>query len=686
MEKAAKSTLQQRKKRRWSIAATGLIILAGVLLLLIAANKSSSAASNQSSLNAVAIQRGDLVVRVTESGSIKARNPIDLKSEVEGRVTIISIVPEGTYVTQQNIDEGLVLCELDSGELDEDLVQRRISFANAEASYLQATEAYAIQLKENESDIAADRLQVKFALMDLQKYLGEDVANAIVARADEFEDPNVDIAVIANVENLLADINDLGGAASQAIGELQDNILLTQAKYKRADNQLTWTEKLYEKQYVSETELEGDQLDVQSLDIQVGHAETELDLYRRYDFSKQTQKFLSDYFEAKRKLERTYALARSREAQAKASLESAKLELELRKNRLEKTKKQMAAVQIRAPEPGLVVYGSSGDESRRFRGSGIIAPGETVYERQTIITLLPTTSEMMAEIAVHESSVDKVKPGQLATITIDAFPDRTFTGQVLKVAPLPDQQRGWLSPDVKVYKTEVSIEGKHDFLKPGMSTRVEILVDQLQDVLIAPVQVVANRGGKKVCYVVNGSGAQEREVQTGAFNDTHVEIIAGVTQGEQVLMNPPRITETTQESAERMLQAKAGGDAMAGAYSGDVAQTSSGSTGQPALQPALVAEGASDVQAAAVTSDDTSAPSRQRRQQGERANMDDDERASRRQAFENMTDKERARRFQEFQNMSEEERAARIREFRSRGGAGPQEEGGGGGRNRGGDQ
>jgi multidrug efflux pump subunit AcrA (membrane-fusion protein) len=154
---------------------------------------------------------------------------------------------------------------------------------------------------------------------------------------------------------------------------------------------------------------------------------------------------------------------------------------------------------------------------------------------------------MMAEIAVHESSVDKIKPGQKATIVMDAFPDQTFNGEVNKFASLPDQQRNWLSPDIKVYTTEVDIDGTHDFLKPGMSARVEILVDYIPDVLIVPVQVVANRSGKKVCFVVNGGKIKEREVKTGQFNDISVEILEGLKEGEEVLLNPPRITETKTE-------------------------------------------------------------------------------------------------------------------------------------------
>jgi len=184
-----------------------------------------------------------------------------------------------------------------------------------------------------------------------------------------------------------------------------------------------------------------------------------------------------------------------------------------------------------------------------MRGSGIIAEGETVYERQTIISL-PDTADMMAEISVHESSVDKVRPGQRAKMVMDAFPDKTFEGEVLKVAPLPNQERGWFNPDLKVYTTQVVIDGTHDFLKPGMSAKVEILVERLEDVIIVPVQVVANQEGKKVCYCLTPDGVKRRVVQIGSFNDTFVQIIDGLEVGEEVLLSPPRMTEAEAEPTE----------------------------------------------------------------------------------------------------------------------------------------
>jgi multidrug efflux pump subunit AcrA (membrane-fusion protein) len=533
-------------------------------LVVLGSMKNRTSVSTIASLSTFTARRDDLTITVTESGSINARNTIDITCDVEagrmgggvggGGVTILSIVPEGTYVTPQDVNDGKLLVELDSSVLEEQIEQYKIDVATARASYTEANEAHLIQIKQNESDIKAAELAVKFAWMDFQKYLGEDLAGEVMEKLQDDPNSGVDAALLAkanaadsNNPNDPNDPNNQGGEASQRLKELMDAILLAEGQRQQNTDVLAGTQKLYDANYASALDLQKAKLDVQQFEVRTQSANEALRLYKLYDFPKEAEKFLSDYEEAKRELDRTEARARSMLAQAEARLLSARSRYELQDQRLQKSQRQIDACLIKAPAPGLVVYASSQDVFMRRGGGGsrrTIAEGETVYERQKIITL-PDTAEMIAEIAVHEAEVDKVRAGQRAVITLDPFPDETFKGQVLKVAQLPDASRGFLNPDLKVYTTRVLIEGTYDYLKPGMSAKVEILVEQLKDVIIVPVTVVANRQGKKVCFVVSSDGSsEERVVITGAFDDTFVEIVEGLEEGEKVLLNPPRITET----------------------------------------------------------------------------------------------------------------------------------------------
>ena len=485
-----------------------------------------------------AARKGDLVITVTESGSIKARQTIDIRSEVYGEATIIRLVPEGTYVTQADVDAGRVLVELDASSLEERLKEEEKGLASDEATLTEAQENYHIQQNQNESDITAAKLAVQFGLLDLQNFLGKSASLKLLEKVDQDPNATVETAVLVD---FFADPNSLGGEALQTQKKYENDILLGRGQLEKATDVFEGTQKLYDANYASALDLKSADLDVQRYRVQKESADEALRLYKLYNLPKQTIQLLSIYREAGHELRRTEARARSRMAQAQARLSNADEEVSESTEDVQRRRRQVAACTIRSPAPGLVVYSSSG-ESRGFEERGPIQEGGKVFQRQKIISL-PNTAEMIVEVRVHEASVDKVRSGQRATITAEPFPDKAFHGEVLSVAPLPDAQRGYLSPDIKVYTTKVSIEDSQTSLRPGMSAKVEILVEQLDDVLMVPVQVVANRGGRKVCYVASDGGPEERQVETGAFNDTFVEIVAGLEAGENVLLSPPRIIE-----------------------------------------------------------------------------------------------------------------------------------------------
>ncbi len=544
-----------RRKRRWVVALVLVLIVAGVSVLV--ASIKGDAGAGSTSGGTFTARRDNLMITVSEGGSIRAHKSIEYRCEVESRgaqITILDIVPPGTYVSQKDVDEGMVLVKLDSSSLDEQLIRERMELAGDQEGVTSAKEAYDIQVIQNESDMADGRLQVRFALLDLQRYLGSELAGQLTKDVNDVIDLTEHVApIIAAVRedpNLLD-----GSAAGQELKRLNDEITLATGNLSTARARLVGTEKLHDANYVSDLDLEGDRLTVINREFSEENARVSLDLFFRYDFPKEAEQNVSDYIEAGRRLDRTRAECRSRLAQAQARLANAQERFQSQQTRVNDLETQIANCTIRAKAPGLVIYGTggSGDAFRAMRGrggggSGIIAEGETVYEGQTILSM-PDTATMVAEISVHETEVDKVRPGQPATIVMDAFPDRILHGEVMEVAPLPDQQRGWMNPDLKVYTTLVEIDGTHDFLRTRMSCRVEVLVRDLRDVIIVPIQVVANRRGRKVCYVVTPGGTEEREVQTGAFNDTFVQIVSGLEEGEEVLLNPPLFTESASASS-----------------------------------------------------------------------------------------------------------------------------------------
>ncbi|MBN1807123.1 MAG: HlyD family efflux transporter periplasmic adaptor subunit [Sedimentisphaerales bacterium] len=576
----------QRKKRRskWLWLVLLFVVVAVLVSGLLAAKMRINSDASTVDGGTFVVRHDNLTVIVTEGGSIKAHKSIEYKCKVErgretGDLTILSVVPAGTYVKQEDVKNGMILVQLDSSAFEERLVQENMELASDKENELSAIKARDIQIIQNESDIAEAKLRVRFALLDLQKYLGEELANKLVKDVNSASNLTEHIAPF--LKEVEADPNMLeGSSAADQLKRLEDDITMAEGNLKNAQDTLDGTKRLHDANYVSDLELQRDELTLQNRKFAKESAVLALDLFKKYDFPKNAEQFLSDYIEAGRQLQRVDAQCSSRLAQAQVKVSTAQEQLYWQEQRVKEIKQNIEYCTIRAQAPGLVVYGTGGSDdmfrSMRYRGggsgSGVIAEGETVSEGQTILSM-PDTATMVAEISVHETEVDKVKVGQPATIIMDAFPDKILEGVVTEVGSLPDQQRGFMNPDLKVYKTLVTIDGSHDFLKSRMSCKVNILVEDLEDVIVVPIQVVSNRNGRKVCYVINSNGYEEHVVQTGLFNDTFVEVVEGLEAGEEVMLNPPLLSELggtdSFQQRQPIPQKKAGSDVTDANDTGD---------------------------------------------------------------------------------------------------------------------
>jgi len=491
---------------------------AGAVLLLIAFGPLNGLKDSDDGLIFYTAARGDLIIEVVESGSIEASESEIIRSKVEGRTTIISIVPEGTFITEKDIEEGKVLVELDSSALRDKEVKQEISVQGELAKYADAKATHEIRINQNESDLKKGELKAKFARMDIEKYLGAETASLFLEGEVEFK-------------SLLAS-ELLGGEALQKKRELESEIDLAKEEVVRAVVRLDWTGKLFDKGYVTRDDLQADELALKRKQVSREQAETALRLFDRYEFEKEAEKRRSDYEEAVKELERTIAKNRAELSKAEAQLKSSEASYKNQVDQLEKIREQIKNCIITATKPGLVVYAGISHRWQTER----IKEGKQVREQEEIINI-PNTASMIVRTTVHESVITRIQEGQKASIKIDSLPDRKFSGSVTRVAVLPDSQNRWLNPDLKVYETDIFIDGTHTDLKPGMSAEVTITVNELPDVLMIPLQAVSTRGGERVCLVKTSFGTEARTIETGDYNDKFIEVKKGLEEGERVVLN-----------------------------------------------------------------------------------------------------------------------------------------------------
>jgi len=125
-------------------------------------------------------------------------------------------------------------------------------------------------------------------------------------------------------------------------------------------------------------------------------------------------------------------------------------------------------------------------------------------------------------------------------------------GKVGRIAPLPDPQSMWMNPDLKVYNSDIYLEGDDPALRTGMSCKVEIIVAQYDDVVFVPIQAVIRVDGRPAVYIVHPDGTvEERVVEIGLDNNSMVRVISGLSEGEVVWLAPPLRAATLQEGSRR---------------------------------------------------------------------------------------------------------------------------------------
>jgi hypothetical protein len=203
--------------------------------------------------------------------------------------------------------------------------------------------------------------------------------------------------------------------------------------------------------------------------------------------------------------------------------------------------------------------------------------GVEVFERQELI-YLPTAASSKADVAIHESSLQKVHVGLPAIITVDALPGKQFFGTVARIAPLPDPQSMFMNPDLKVYNSDVWLETADPSLRTGMSCKVEVVVEEYPDAIYVPVQAVLRVEGKPTAYVVAPDGTlEERKVQIGLDNNSMVRVISGLNEGEVISLSPP-LKAATVEFAVAGGQSADAND-QTGAMSQRISQRLDGSDG-----------------------------------------------------------------------------------------------------------
>jgi HlyD family secretion protein len=403
----------------------------------------------------VAVRRGTLNLRLTETGVLRPAQSITYRAPLAGReLEITFLAPEGIHV-----NEGDLILRLDTGEL--------------EAEVRRATQ----DLRQAQMDLQSSGIERQEAAAGL----------------DSLEQ----------------------GEKSLGLDEARVQLRVAEKKVERLRSEVEALKPLLTKGFITRDELERSSFELEQAEAEVQLARKKAEIY----------------------VERTYPHDRERARLTLAQKAAQEINVQQRVQeaaaRLEELRGAYQRCTVYAERPGLIVY----EEYLAANPRRKVRVGDRVTRSQGLITI-PEVGHMVVESSVDEAVVHKLQPGLPATVRLDAYPDLTLTGKVGRVGTLARAAFDRPFED-KRFDLVIDVDPTQADLRPEMTARVDVLLGELADRLLLPVNAVFDHEGVMVAHVVHLWGLETRRLDLGENSDLFVEVRSGLSAGERVTLVEP---------------------------------------------------------------------------------------------------------------------------------------------------
>jgi multidrug efflux pump subunit AcrA (membrane-fusion protein) len=424
----------------------GLVVVSVSMVVLLSRRDSPKNGSGSTHV----VQRGDLIVIVTEEGVLESSDNTEIRCKVRGQSVITWVIESGTHV-----EEGDELVRLDTLAI-EDAIAERTKYSHWSRS-------------------SAER------------------STANVVRSE------------------LAISEYLEGRYSTELMGLEKDLTIAKSNRLTAQNLLDHAETMAQRGYVSDLDVE---------DATAARIRAELNV----EVTNKQMEVLQQYTKAM-ELETLKGNLEATRARHAANVERAKMDEARRVLAVE----EFGYCVMKAERSGLVIHPSAA----RWKSGPEIEEGGTMHHNQVLL-LMPNLNKMQVKIGIHESLIDRIKPGLGARIKL---PDKTLNGEITSVAKVA-APAGWWTGHVVKYDTIIELPSVPG-LKPGMSAEVEVTIEQHENVLTIPADAVVQTIEGTFCWIKTADGAtQRRALQLGDTDDQSVVVEKGLQEGDEVWLDP----------------------------------------------------------------------------------------------------------------------------------------------------
>ncbi|HTR80451.1 MAG TPA: efflux RND transporter periplasmic adaptor subunit [Bacteroidota bacterium] len=200
---------------------------------------------------------------------------------------------------------------------------------------------------------------------------------------------------------------------------------------------------------------------------------------------------------------------------AKQDLDNADAQMKVAQANFETAKTQLSYARIIAPFPGIV--------TKRF-----LDPGALVATTNATLFTLMDIDSVKVIVNVLEKDVPEISKGKEATIAVDAFPGKQYTGSISRMSEAVDLS-------TRTMAIEIDIPNKDHNLKPGMYATVTLAITEHPNAITLPTQAILHDDNGTFVYLLANNAAKRAPVQLGIEQNNRTEILAGLTGSEDVI-------------------------------------------------------------------------------------------------------------------------------------------------------
>ena len=545
------------------------------------------------------VEKGTIISSISGSGQVSASNQLDIKPKVSGEITAVYIK------AGQEVNAGAILAAVNSADAERAMRDAETALETAKLELDKILEPLdELTLLQAETSLAETKESKQKAKDNIKK-----------AYDDGF---NTVSNVFLDLPGIMTGLNDMFFKSNIGTGQWNIDWYEGQVRSEDRDKTKIFKQNFVDSYYKAKTAYDtsfdnykvvsrtsdnatvealitqtydttrlisdaiknaNNYLDLVNSSIQTNNADTPAILTTHKaslnSYTSKTNTHLSSLLSLERSLkdsqeaivsadrtiaEKELSLAKTKEGPDDLDIRAKKIAIQQREDALTTAKQTLSDHYIRAPFAGVIAKVNA-------------RKGDSASAGTAVATLI--TKQKIAEISLNEVDVTKVKIGQKATLTFDAIEDLTITGEVIEVDLI-----GTVSQGVVSYIVKIGFDTGDGEVRSGMTVSANIITDMKQDVLTVPSSAVKTQGNLNYVEIVNEDLPLTQTSQTvgvllptlptqvpvvlGLSSDESVEIISGLTEGDQYVVRKITTTTTSQSTSTSAPSLLGGGGARTG--------------------------------------------------------------------------------------------------------------------------